>query len=127
MTLRQKQPVISDVFDQTSARFHQPLLQTGDCATLPDLLRTDQPEGGILGKLLGIVDAFVPCQAALHRLPQQVSKGQRGVLPRESVKCCWMSSPNPRRSSNSRTRIRPPSEVTRDPWNPTFKEALNES
>jgi hypothetical protein len=81
MTLRQKQPVISDVFDQTSARFHQPLLQTGDCATLPDLLRTDQPEGGILGKLLGIVDAFVPCQAALHRLPQQVSKGQRGVLP----------------------------------------------
>jgi hypothetical protein len=29
------------------------------------------------------------------------------------------------RSSNSRTRIRPPLEVARDPWNSIFKEALN--
>ncbi len=44
-------------------------------------------------------------------------------FPRESVKCCSISSPSPNRSSNSRTRIRPPSEVTRDPWKSTFKEA----
>ena len=31
------------------------------------------------------------------------------------------------RSSNSRTTIRPPSEVTRDPWRWTFSEVLNDS
>jgi hypothetical protein len=35
-----------------------------------------------------------------------------------------MSSLNPGFSSNSRTEIRPPSEVTRDPWKSTFNEAL---
>src|SRR6202790_4681595 len=38
-----------------------------------------------------------------------------------------MSFSRPSRSSNSRIRIRPPSEVTRDPWKSTFNEALNES
>jgi hypothetical protein len=33
-------------------------------------------------------------------------------FPRESVKCSAMSSLNPNRSSNSRTKSRPPSEVT---------------
>jgi hypothetical protein len=83
---------------------------------LPDLLRTKQPEGGILGKLLGIVDVLEPCQAAVDRLPQQVSEGNCVFFPPESVKCCSINSLSPNRSSNSRTRIRPPSEVTRDPW-----------
>jgi hypothetical protein len=38
-----------------------------------------------------------------------------------------MSSLNPKRSSNSRTKSRPPSEVTRDPRKSTFKEGLKES
>ena len=38
-----------------------------------------------------------------------------------------MKSPKPNRSSNSRTRTRPPSEVTRDPWKSIFSEALKES
>jgi hypothetical protein len=29
-----------------------------------------------LGNPLGVVDVFVSCQTAVHRLPQQVSKGQ---------------------------------------------------
>jgi len=48
----------------------------------------------------------------------------------ESVNCrpfgC-SAIPSPKRSSNSRTRIKPPSEVTREPWKSTFKEALNDS
>jgi hypothetical protein len=83
-----------------------------------------------LGEPLGVVDVFVSCQAAVHRLPQQVRKRQLGVLPPRvgpAAAGCSMSLLNPRRSSNSRTRIRPPSEVTRDPWKSTFKEALNES
>src|ERR1019366_6070929 len=48
-------------------------------------------------------------------------------FPPESVKCCSISSLSPNRSSNSRTRTRPPSEVTRDPWKSTFKVALKES
>lgn len=46
---------------------------------------------------------------------------------RKSVRCCSMSLLNPKRSSSSRTTIRPPSDVTRDPWESTFKELLNES
>jgi hypothetical protein len=46
---------------------------------------------------------------------------------RKSVKCCPMSSLNPKRSPKSRTRIEPPSEVTRDPWKSTFKELWKES
>src|SRR3990170_1670447 len=38
-----------------------------------------------------------------------------------------MRSLKPNRSSSSRTRIRPPSEVTRDPWNSTFNAGLKES
>ena len=55
------------------------------------------------------------------------ASGNRVFVPRGSFKCCSMSSPKPKRSSSSRTRIRPPSEVTRDPWKSTFKEPLNES
>jgi hypothetical protein len=49
-------------------------------------------------------------------------------LPRrESVRCCSINSPNPSRSSSSRTKIRPPSEVTRDPWKSILRETLKES
>jgi hypothetical protein len=49
------------------------------------------------------------------------------AVRRESVRCWAMSSPRPKRSSNSRTRMRPPWEVTRDPWKSTFREALKQS
>ena len=38
-----------------------------------------------------------------------------------------MSFPNPSRSSNLRTRISPPSEVTHDPWKSTFRSPLKVS
>jgi len=37
-----------------------------------------------------------------------------------------MRSPKLKRSSNSRARTTPPSEVTRDPWKSTFREALRQ-
>ena len=36
-----------------------------------------------------------------------------------------MSVSSPKRSSNSRTRRIPASDVMRDPWNATFKKPLN--
>ena len=38
-----------------------------------------------------------------------------------------MSSLKPRRSSSSRTRTNPPSEVTRESWKSTFNELLNKT
>jgi hypothetical protein len=46
---------------------------------------------------------------------------------RSSIMFSPMSALNPRRSSNSRTKSKPPAEVTREPWKSTFKEGLNES
>ena len=43
---------------------------------------------------------------------------------RESLRRRAISSPMPRRSSHSRTRIKPPSEVTRNPWKVTRKNLL---
>jgi len=51
------------------------------CATLPDLLRTDQPERRSVGQPLGVVDVFVTRQTAVHRLPQQVGKRKLRILP----------------------------------------------
>ena len=48
-------------------------------------------------------------------------------FPQESVNCRSMSPLNPSRSSNSHTRLNPASEVTRAPWESSFKEALKES
>src|ERR1035438_3446160 len=56
-------------------------------SSLPNSFRTYEPEGGIL---------FM-------------------FFPRESAKWSLMSLLNPKRSSNSRTSSRPPSDVTRDP------------
>ena len=61
-------------------------------------------------------------------LTQQVGQRKLRVFaPAGVVKCCAMSSPKIRRSSNSRTTIRPPSELTRDPWESIFREVLKES
>jgi hypothetical protein len=38
-----------------------------------------------------------------------------------------MSALNPKRSSNSRAKSRPLSEVMREPWKWTFKDGLNET
>jgi hypothetical protein len=52
-------------------------------SSIPDLLRTDQSEGRILAKPLGIIHILVSSQATVHRLPQQVRKGEpRIVCPR---------------------------------------------
>ena len=76
----------------------------------------------------GVVDILIPRQAAVDRLPQQVGQRQLDILaPRESLKCRSTSSLKPRRSSSSRTRTNPPSEVTREPWKSTLNELLNES
>jgi hypothetical protein len=48
-------------------------------------------------------------------------------FPRPSARCRSMSSPEPKRPSNSGTRSWPPSEVTREPWKVTLNEPLNES
>ena len=48
--------------------------------SIPDLLRTDQPKGWVLGKPLRVVEVFVARQAAVHRLPQQVGKRKLRVL-----------------------------------------------
>ena len=42
----------------------------------------------------------------------------------ESLRCSSISFPSPSRSSSSRMRISPPSEVTRDPWKSTFNKSL---
>ena len=39
----------------------------------------------------------------------------------------WINSPKPSRSSSSRTRTKPPSEVTRERWKSILREALKES
>jgi len=46
-------------------------------------------------------------------------------LPRRSsMMFSVMSALNPKRSSNSRTNSRPPSEVTREPWKSTLKDGI---
>src|SRR6516162_6444477 len=49
-------------------------------STLPDLLRADQPERGILGEALRIVDILVARQATIDRLPDQVGEWELCVL-----------------------------------------------
>ncbi len=53
--------------------------------------------------------------------------GNCAFFARVSVRHSAASSSKPNPSSNSRTRISPPSEVTREPWKSTLREALKES
>ena len=46
------------------------------------------------------------------------------LSPRPSVEDLAAVISSPKRSSNSRTRRRPASDVMRDPWNATFKKPL---
>jgi hypothetical protein len=50
-------------------------------ASIPYLFRTDEPEGRVLGKPLGVVEVFVASQATIDRLPQQVGEAKLRVLP----------------------------------------------
>jgi hypothetical protein len=50
-------------------------------ASIPDLFRTDEPEGRVLGKPLGVVEVFVASQATIDRLPQQIGEAKLRVLP----------------------------------------------
>ena len=45
-------------------------------ASIPDLFRTDQPEGRVLGEPLGVVEVFVTSQATVDGLPQQVGEAE---------------------------------------------------
>ena len=93
-----------------------------------DLLRADQPEGRILAQPLGVIDILVTGQPAVDGLPKHIGQRKLGVLAAARVaQMLFNEPPKPSRSSNSRTRISPPSEVTRDPWKSTFREALKES
>ena len=50
-------------------------------STVPGLLRTDQPEGRILGKALGIVHVLISRQPAVDGLAQQVRQRKLRVFP----------------------------------------------
>jgi len=61
-------------------------------------------------------------------LAEQIGQWKLGVLPAPRIgQVLGDEITKLKRSSSSRTRIRPPSEVTRDPWKSTFNEALKEA
>jgi len=81
-----------------------------------------------LAQALGVIDILVTGQPAVDGLPKQIGQGKRGVLAAARVaQMLFNEPPKPSRSSNSRTRISPPSEVTRDPWESIFEAAWKES
>jgi hypothetical protein len=79
--------------------------------TLPDFVGADQAEGRVLAT----------------GAQQQVRERQLRVLSPPTIHDVFEDKLNPKRSSNSRTKSRPLSEVTREPWNSTLKDGLNES
>jgi hypothetical protein len=50
------------------------------CATLPDLLRTDQQERRVLAESLGVVDILIARHAAVEGLTQEVRERKLRVL-----------------------------------------------
>ena len=54
--------------------------------TVPDLLRTNQPERRVPREPLSVVEVFISSQAAIAGLPQQVGEGELGVLPTAGVR-----------------------------------------
>ena len=50
-------------------------------ATIPSLLRTDQPERRILREPLGVVDILIARDAAVDGLAEQIGERKLGVLP----------------------------------------------
>jgi hypothetical protein len=49
-------------------------------AAVANLLRTNQAEGRVLRKTLGVVEVFITSQARIDRLAQQIGKGKLGIL-----------------------------------------------
>jgi hypothetical protein len=81
-----------------------------------------------VAKLLGVFDIRVTGQPAVDGLPKQIGQRKLGVLAAAGVaQMLFDELSQAERSSNPRTRIRPPSEVIREPWKSTFKAALKES
>jgi len=73
--------------DRSVTRAHRFGLSRGQGRpSIPDLLRTDQPEGRVLGKSLRIVEVFVTGQPAVDRLPQQVGERKLLVLASAGVR-----------------------------------------
>jgi hypothetical protein len=69
-----------------------------------------------------------PAKRPVYRLPQQIGQRQLHVLaPARIGQVPFHECAQAQSSSSSRTRIKPPSEVTRAPWNSTRRELLNES
>jgi hypothetical protein len=97
------------------------------CTALQNLLGADEPKGRVLGQALGVVDILIARQAAVYRLPHQVGQRQLSVLSPPVRQVPFDEFAEPNRSSSSRTSSRPPSEVTRAPWNSTRNLPLNES
>jgi hypothetical protein len=95
-------------------------------SALQNFLGAYEPEGRVLREPLGVVDTLIARQSAVYRLPHEVGQRQLRVLPAPigQVPSDKFAEARP---SNSRTRIKPPSEVNRAPWNSTLREPLNES
>jgi hypothetical protein len=93
-----------------------------------DLLRADQPEGGILAQPLGVIDILVTGQPAVDGLPKQIGQRKLGVLAAAGVAQMLfdeLSQAEPFVQLPHQNQA--PSEVTRDPWKSIFKAALKES
>lgn len=86
-------------------------------------------DGGLSAKTLSYPAAvrLVPAKRLYNDWRSRSTIGHCAFFARVSVRHSAASSPKPNRSSNSRTRISPPPEVTREPWKSTLREALKES
>jgi hypothetical protein len=69
----------------------------------------------ILGRRSASFTSSYPASRLYTDCRSRSARGNRVFVPRGSVRCCAMSWLSPSCSSNSRTRIKPPSEVTRAP------------
>ena len=78
-------------------------------------------ERRILREPLGVVDILIARHPTVEGLAQQVRQRQPCILP-QSGQVLFDEFTEPLTFVNSRTRIRPPSEVTRDPWKCTLHE-----
>ena len=106
---------------RSPASLSRSLLGASRCSAIPVPLRANQAKRRVWTPN-GIVEVLVACQAAVDRLPQQI--GQRELLVHALSRVAEMllnqfSETEP--FVQSRTKIRPPSEVTCDPWKSTFQ------
>jgi hypothetical protein len=76
---------------------------------------TNYPESRIVRQPLGITDNLDPARRLKTDCRAGSANEKIAFFARSSVRYWSMSLPKPSRSSNSRTRISPQLEVTRDP------------